>query len=373
MRPDRIQQAFTPAQDARRIARMRPSTPSVSRRDLLLSLPGLVLARRALAQGGNPPIRITGINHVTLSVSDVRRSADFYQGLFGMPVVSRQGTTVNLQIGAGPQFLGISAAGANAPTINHYCLGVDGFNVDRVTASLAGRGFKKTDAAAAASAEPMTMRVRIRGPEAGGDKTGTPELYFNDPDGIVVQLQDASYCGGSGPLGNVCAAPERAPKQGLLALRGWSHLTNFVSDGARSNAFYQELFGLRVQAHQGPAAPVLGVGGVQFLMFAGGGARGTAGATPRRGSINHLCMNMEKFSPDGVIKALESYGIKPRGNAQGAAGPLVHYISMRMENRGGAPGGTPELYFTDPDGLLIQLQDVSYCGGGGVLGEICAG
>ena len=33
---------------------------------------------------------------------------------------------------------------------------------------------------------------------------------------------------------------------------------------------------------------------------------------------------------------LENYGIKPRGNAQGAPGPLVHYISMRMENRGGA-------------------------------------
>jgi hypothetical protein len=44
---------------------------------------------------------------------------------------------------------------------------------------------------------------------------------------------------------------------------------------------------------------------------------------------------------------------------------------MRMPNRGGAPEGTPELYFSDPDGLSIQLQDVSYCGGGGYLGEVC--
>jgi hypothetical protein len=28
-------------------------------------------------------------------------------------------------------------------------------------------------------------------------------------------------------------------------------------------------------------------------------------------------------------------------------------------------------YFTDPDGLAIQLQDVSYCGGGGYLGNTC--
>ena len=44
---------------------------------------------------------------------------------------------------------------------------------------------------------------------------------------------------------------------------------------------------------------------------------------------------------------------------------------MRMENRGGAPGGTPEQYFTDPDGLLMQLQDTTYCGGGGFLGDAC--
>ena len=31
-----------------------------------------------------------------------------------------------------------------------------------------------------------------------------------------------------------------------------------------------------------------------------------------------------------------------------------------------------ELYVTDPDGLRIQLQDTSYCGGGGVLGNACA-
>ena len=63
-------------------------------------------------------------------------------------------------------------------------------------------------------------------------------------------------------------------------------------------------------------------------------------------------------------------GIKPR-QGNGPAGPMQHYVSMRMENRGGAKEGTPELYFTDPDGLLMQIQDVTYCGGGGVLGNVC--
>ena len=74
-----------------------------------------------------------------------------------------------------------------------------------------------------------------------------------------------------------------------------------------------------------------------------------------------------------MLQKLESVGIKPRGTVTpgGPASPMVHYVTMRMENRGGAPGGTPELYFTDPDGIAIQLQDVSYCGGGGYLGNTC--
>ena len=71
-----------------------------------------------------------------------------------------------------------------------------------------------------------------------------------------------------------------------------------------------------------------------------------------------------------IKKALESVGIKPR-EGTGAVGPLQHYVSLRMPNRGGAPEGTPEFYFTDPDGLLIQLQDVKYCGGNGYLGNVC--
>jgi catechol 2,3-dioxygenase-like lactoylglutathione lyase family enzyme len=336
----------------------------ISRRSLLLSLPAAMLTRRALAQTAKPLVRVTGINHVTLSVADVKRSVDFYQGLFGMPVISRQGSTVvNLQIGTGPQFLGVSSAGSTPPRINHLCLGVENFNIDPIINTLNQHGITKSE-----TVGPMKVRVRMRGPDAGGAREGTAELSFGDPDGIVIQLQDAHYCGGAGALGNVCPRPEPSSKKGLLALRDWSHCTNSVSDSMRSNKFYQDLFGFRIQAYQGPTAPVMGVGsGVQFLMFAGGGANAAA----RPAGINHLCMSMNNFNPDAVIKALESYGIKPRGAAQGTPGPLVHYINMRMENRGGAKEGTPELYFTDPDGLLIQLQDVKYCGGAGVLGDVC--
>jgi len=207
----------------------------------------------------------------------------------------------------------------------------------------------------------MKVRVRMR--------EGTSEVHFQDSDGFTIQLQDWRYCGGGGALGNVCAAPEPSPKKGLLALRDWNHCTNNVSDPARAQKFYQELFGLRIRAYQGPTAPVLGVGdGTQFVMFTAGGGN----PVPGRARINHLCLGMDNFNPDAVIKALESYGIKPRGPAQPVTPPLVHYVNLRMENRGGAKEGTPELYFTDPDGLPVQLQDMKYCGGSGFLGNVCS-
>jgi hypothetical protein len=108
-------------------------------------------------------------------------------------------------------------------------------------------------------------------------------------------------------------------------------------------------------------------------MFAGGGApRGGAAAAAPRVTVNHVCMNMENFDKDAVTKTLVGFGLTSNGTAT-AAGPLKTYVSMRMENRGGAKEGTPELYFTDPDGLLLQLQDVKYCGGAGVLGDVCLG
>ena len=334
----------------------------LTRRSLLGSFGYLAASRALSAQAAPPPIRVRSLNHMTLAVADPARSQEFYQGLFGLPVQARQGATTVLRIGSGPQFVALSKVGANAkPGIHHFCMTVDNFDSERILHTLTAHGVTKSDTA---STEPLKAWVRVSREDTGGAKEGTPELYFTDPDGIVVQLQDTTYCGGAGRLGNVCLAkPEPPPRKGLLAVRALSHFTITVSNPQRSRDFYQALFGLPIQAYQG-AVPALAVGpGPQFLMFAGGPA-----AKP---NIGHGCFTMDGFDPDKVLKTLADFGVTPRGDARGPVGPLKSYVSMRMEDRGGARDGTPELYFTDPDGILMQLQDVSYCGGGGYFGEAC--
>ena len=138
---------------------------------------------------------------------------------------------------------------------------------------------------------------------------GTPELYFGDPDGMVIQLQDTTYCGGAGALGNACCQSGAGTHEGTARRKGSQSLHDRGVDVARTVTFYQELFGLPVRSRQA-TTPGLGVGpGVMFVMFTGGAGAAAGARPPRPASINHVCMNMENFKPDDILKTLAGYGI----------------------------------------------------------------
>ena len=337
---------------------------TISRRTFVNSMATLAAGvgmggKTVLAAQNSPAIPVSAINHMTLSVSDPAASLAWYRGLFGMPIAARQGETVVLQIGEGPQFIAISSSPSDNPRIDHYCLAVDDFDDANLVQILAENGVAATGGRGA-----LQSRVRMRGPEFGGAPGGSPELYFGDLDGIEVQLQDSSYCGGAGLLGEDCfATPEPAPAEGLLTVREYNHFTLFVEDQQRAVQFYQSLFGLPIDTYQG-AMPILRVGsGREFLAL--------AEVPPLSGRIHHASLNVDDFDVDRIFSLLESYGLAILGEAGGANGPLQAYVTMRGADRGGAPEGTPEVYFTDPDGILLQLQDSRYCGGSGYYGEQC--
>src|SRR5579864_2879161 len=158
----------------------RYESGGITRRDLLGPLAALVVAAPAAAAAATEPAigTVKQINHVTVFVQDVQKSVDFYQGLFGMPVLTNQAPGFNLK--ASGNFLGIYPAQTQATGLNHICFGLDNFDADAVLKKLTDRGLKGN--------------IRLRG--------DTKELYFTDPDNIRVQLQDVSYIGGVGPLGN---------------------------------------------------------------------------------------------------------------------------------------------------------------------------
>jgi catechol 2,3-dioxygenase-like lactoylglutathione lyase family enzyme len=151
----------------------------ITRRELLGAL-SLMLAGMPATAGAAEPVAgtVRQLNHVTVFVDDVQRSAAFYQRLFGMPILTRQDAGINLDTGSG--FLGIYPSPAGRTGIDHVCFGLEGFDADAVQKQLGDAGVKAT--------------IRLRG--------DTKELYFTDPDNVRVQLQDVRYRGGVGPLGD---------------------------------------------------------------------------------------------------------------------------------------------------------------------------
>jgi glyoxylase I family protein len=152
-------------------------TGRITRRTLL---GGLALLMSSRASEAAPVGAVKQMNHVSIFVPDVQKSVVFYQDLLGMPVLTQQDPGVNLNAGAG--FLGIypAAAGSKQGSIHHFCLGIERFDADAVLKQLNDRGVKAS--------------IRMRG--------DTKELYFTDPDGVRVQLQDVKYIGGTGVLGD---------------------------------------------------------------------------------------------------------------------------------------------------------------------------
>lgn len=325
-----------------------PQIVDLSRRAFLAGVAGALAAPRVLAQSGPPPILVRGLNHFHLIVSDLQRSLDFYQRVLGMPLAGVQGVEADwkkpvvsmLAIGSGPQFISFSQGAGRREgrdRIDHFGFSMDGFNADRVAKMLEAHGLKSN----------IRMRADSTPPVA--------ELKFNDPENVIVQIQDSTYCGGSGALGDRCTntpAPKVSGPPPIVA-RTLNHFTIAVADAPRAVDFYKRVFGMREQYNQGTEAdwnkkvlPVLGFGsGPQFLAFS---------TSKEPGRIDHFCLGVDNFDSADVVKRLAAHGIK---------------AGVRLRKDSDPP--TEELMFRDPDGISVQLQDVTYCGGEGKLGARC--
>jgi catechol 2,3-dioxygenase-like lactoylglutathione lyase family enzyme len=321
----------------------------ITRRNFLVALSAILMAPRVMAQSTKPPIVTRRLNNVMISVSDMKRSIEFYQKLFGTPV--QQGDVAVFRLGDRPHFFAITEAKAGEkPDFLSYGMTVDNFDPDRLMKIL-------TDLWVG-GAQVIT-------------REGTPELWVPDPDGIKIQLQDTAYGHGSGPRGDVLPPVSKATAKPAFQLRSVSHVTLTVTNGPRSKEFYQKVFGLPVQAMQASTA-VLAVGsGPDCVVF------NTAANNPNvKAGINHACFTIENFDPNRVMGILVGNGLEPiEYGIPALIKPLTCRVRLRQRaNNGGGPThplGTPELYFNDPDNIPIQIQDVKYCGGSGSLGQIC--
>jgi len=116
------------------------------------------------------------LNHASLAVSDVEKSATFYGKLLGLKEVSRPGNG-GINLGLGSSFLGVYKI-QEPGRVHHVCIGVDDYDPERIAARLKEQGVQAT-----VDRNPANRT-------SGGD-----QLYFIDPDGTRMQLSANGYQG----------------------------------------------------------------------------------------------------------------------------------------------------------------------------------
>jgi glyoxylase I family protein len=105
----------------------------LSRRDLVQGLALLAAGSEAMSAAG---FQGNSINHVSLYVSDLQKSSDFYQRVLGCTVKKREG---NNQVMFGKSFV-VLRPGNPPGKVDHLAIGVENFNQDSISADLKARG-----------------------------------------------------------------------------------------------------------------------------------------------------------------------------------------------------------------------------------------
>ena len=353
------------------IGEPRDPAGRITRRDLLISVLTAVMWRPRPAMGqprlmgrprlmGQPrvtaelgqsqlPVRVSTLNHVSFGCADLARTVAWYERVLGIPRHAFQdysgGQTV-LRVGSDPPaYMALSQRDPesfSAPPSRrpHFCWGIEDFNVHRILGALA----------------------EMRAPARSVLREGTTinGVNFDGPDGAPLQFNPVIACGGVGFLGEVCdtsaVAVRRPGDPPPIPVRTLNHIKYFVSDLQRTLEWYQLLTDMEIATYQepeegprtvgyaGPPIPVLRVGsGPQHLALIEG--TGPEAFRP------HVGLGVDGFDPDQVMARLAEHGVTAR---------------VRMRE-----GATPEILVDAPDGVELQLQDVTYCGGSGVLGNVC--
>jgi catechol 2,3-dioxygenase-like lactoylglutathione lyase family enzyme len=151
----------------------------INRRQLVSALVATVASAGAAPAEGAPSLfdgRI--VNHVTMFVTDLQKSREFYERLVGATVMYDGGRVLDMRLSGGTSF--VSIVQSNTPRIDHLCIGIPNFDTDRAETAI-----KKEfpDSKAAATSTPLGAATPIK----------WRSVNLRDPDGNSVQLGDVKF------------------------------------------------------------------------------------------------------------------------------------------------------------------------------------
>jgi catechol 2,3-dioxygenase-like lactoylglutathione lyase family enzyme len=137
---------------------------SLSRRELIGGLTMLAASGTATAAQQEIDFKTANIDHVSIQVADLQRSADFYQKMFGFSVVSEDKPLGIVRLGTTKALVSLNHQ-RPAGIVDHFAIGIPRFSKESAARYVMQHGATPLD-----------------DPYAG--------LHVKDPDGINVQIFD---------------------------------------------------------------------------------------------------------------------------------------------------------------------------------------
>ena len=138
-------------------------------------MPDDVTLASSAASVAASPLRVKGLDHVVLRVSDMDRAITFYQQVLGLHVERRLAEIGLVQLRAGSAMIDLvpqKAGEEGGRNMDHYAVQIESMDVAALTAHLRRHGI-----------DPGEVRRRY-GAEGYGSS-----IYITDPDGNTVELK----------------------------------------------------------------------------------------------------------------------------------------------------------------------------------------
>jgi len=137
----------------------------VSRRELVRTLATLATAGGGATTASarqQTPFSATGIDHISIQVTDLPRSIAFYQEIFGLSILNEDRENEIVRLGTDSILVSLHR---KPPTgiVDHYAIAIEGFDREAVTRALEQRGLTP-------------------------DQNLDYGFYVRDPEGIPVQI-----------------------------------------------------------------------------------------------------------------------------------------------------------------------------------------
>lgn len=132
------------------------------------------LTKRTASRTGSP-LRVKGLDHVVLRVSDMDRAIKFYENVLGLNVERRLSEIGLVQLRAGSAMIDLvpqKEGEADGRNMDHYAVQIESMDVATLSAHLRRHGV-----------DPGEVRRRY-GAEGYGSS-----IYITDPDGNTVELK----------------------------------------------------------------------------------------------------------------------------------------------------------------------------------------